>query len=522
MSNDSGLVVKRITFQAEPLSAAQTIARITDALAHSETACVTQVLEIIQEMSNRADRLSVQDLAEIIGRDLTTVTKIMRAANCLGYNPGAVDVTTLTEAIYVIGFERIRNLAISLLLIENAEKRLGGRETQDVAALALTSGLLSQAVVQGTTALNSDQAFVCAALRHYGKLLLSTFLPEGYREALSLSREMGFDAACRMRFGISALSLGRHILSEGHLPKVIGHCLLDATVGMAESDTLSEQDRLLVIAEFSSRVCELIASPETTEADFEAGLTRLVKTYSNSVSLTSKDVKKMLAAVDQMIGMVGRAEGLQTLSSPLIARIHQLAEGRGFSPSKTARISSDAGNGGPQRLDPFVAGVAEVRRLAAASPMDFRQVFAAAARTVSEGLELQSCLIFLKEDAGSMYAPRLGVGPCFEATQDAPVLNPRQKDVFTVCLSRGEDVLIQDPYDSRIAPFVPSWFKELPEPGPFVLLPVRDAQGTFAILCGIGEPGEKIDLNGTRLQHIKALRTVLAALRAAVEHPMAA
>jgi hypothetical protein len=221
--------------------------------------------------------------------------------------------------------------------------------------------------------------------------------------------------------------------------------------------------------------------------------------------------------------MVGRAEGLQTLSSPLITRIRQVAEGRAFSPTKTSQRPVDGDNGGPQRLDPFVVGLAEVRRLAAVSPLNSRQVFAAAAQAVNDGLELQSCLVFLKEDTSSMYAPRLGVGPSFEAVQGQPLLNPRQKDVFTVCLSRGEDVLIQNPNDSRIAPFVPAWFKALPQQGPFVLLPIRDTQGTFAIICGIGESGEKIDLNGTRLQQVKALRSVLASLRTAVERsPMAA
>src|SRR6185503_10597940 len=113
-----------------------TLHRVREGLAHSETACVTQVLEVLQEMAQKADRLSIQDLADLIGRDLTTVTKVMKAAHCLGYNPAGIEVTTLSEAIAVIGFDKIRNLVLSLLLIETAEGRGAVTEARDVAALA--------------------------------------------------------------------------------------------------------------------------------------------------------------------------------------------------------------------------------------------------------------------------------------------------------------------------------------------------------------------------------------------------
>ena len=36
-----------------------TLHRVREGLAHSETACVTQVLEVLQEMAQKADRLSI-------------------------------------------------------------------------------------------------------------------------------------------------------------------------------------------------------------------------------------------------------------------------------------------------------------------------------------------------------------------------------------------------------------------------------------------------------------------------------
>lgn len=498
--------------------ATQTVARVREGLAHKETACVTQVLEIIQEMSDKADRLSVQDLAGIIGRDLTTVTKIMQAANCLGYNPGAVDVTTLTEAISVIGFEKIRNLAISLLLLETAEQRADASESQAVAAQALSSALTAQVIIQKTTSINADQAFVCAALRHYGHLLFSTFLADEYAEALDLSQDMPLNAACTFVFGLTPLELGRRILEEANLPKLIAHALNEADDQMIESEKLSERDRLLVVSEFSSRLCELLGSPGLTAEAFTNGLNRLVKTYARSVALTEKDLKEVIGTVEQMLSTFGRAQGMDTFSNPLVQRLRAFAAGRAFEPVAAGRVkrspTGDTAHASASRgPDALAAGVAEVQRLVGLEPVDLRRVFAVATRAVKIALRLQSCLVFLQETDGPMFAATVGSGAFFDAIRNQPVLDPHRKDVFTVCLARGEDVLIQDPEDPRIMPFIPDWFRRMPARGPFLLLPIKDAGGTFAILCGTTGKAERIELNATRRQQLKVLRCHLSGIR---------
>ena len=235
--------MNKIALEPDYALAVRTVARVREALTHRDTACVAQVLEVVQEMTNKAEHLSVQDLAELIGRDLTTVAKIMRAANCLGYNPSAVDVTTLPEAIGVIGFETIRNLVISLLLIENAEKRFGADESHDVAAVALSSAMTAQVIVQRMSGMSSEQAFVCGALRHYGKLLLSTFLPDEFLDAQELAKERPAEAAYQEVFGLTPLEVGRRILSESNLSKVIQHALQPAPPEMIRSKKLNDADK---------------------------------------------------------------------------------------------------------------------------------------------------------------------------------------------------------------------------------------------------------------------------------------
>ena len=147
--------------------------------------------------------------------------------------------------------------------------------------------------------------------------------------------------------------------------------------------------------------------------------------------------------------------------------------------------------------------------------MDARKVFTVAARAVKAGLRLRSCLVFLQEPGSPLFAAAVGAGPMFHEIRNQPLIDPGHRDVFTVCIARGEDVLIKNPDDATIAPFIPGWFRGSVSKGSVALLPVKDLDGTFAMICGVVGMAERIELTGPRLQQLKKLRGYLGMLREA-------
>ncbi len=502
--------------------AARTVAQVREGLAQRETACVAQVLEVIQQLSGKADRLSVQELADIIGRDLTTVAKIMRAANCLGYNPGAVEVTTLPQAIGVIGFETIRNLVVSLLLIETAEKRAGRNPAHDVAGTALGSALIAQAVAERVEGLNAEQAFVSGALRHYGRLLLSTFLPDEYLDALEMAGDESSDTGCRRVFGLTPLELGQRILADANLPRLLQHTLEPARAEMIRSKKLGETEKLIVVSEFAARLAEMLADPEVTSRGFQTECESMLKQFAPSLSLDDEMLGEILAKASRFMSSVGQVQGLEPFESRIVRRLGSLAEGRAWaasgaegravSPAGATVVAEDA-----KTVDPFASGLIEVERLVHASPVAVGRVFSAAARCVKHGLNLHSCVIFLQAPNGPLFAAEYGCGPLFHVIRREPLVNPAHQDVFTVCLSRGEDVLIRDPDEASIARFIPGWLRTSPAKGPLALFPVKDMGGTFALVCGVTGKSQRIELTSARLQSLKKLRGYLGLLRESID-----
>lgn len=496
--------------------AARTLAVVRDGLERRETACVTQVLEIIQQLSGKVDHLSVQDLADVIGQDLTAVTKIMRVANCLGYNPTGIEVTTLPEAISVVGFENIRNLVISLLLMESAEKRSGRDGTQDVSGTALGSALLAQVLAQRIAGVNAEQAFVAGALRNYGKLLLSTFLPDDYLEATESGRGPALDAACTSIFGIEPLELGRRVLVDVNLPKVLKHSLDPVSAEMIRSKKLTDHDKLVVVSEFAGRVAELLNDPAVTQGSFNQRMEQLLDDYSGSLDLDKDAFNEILAKVSHVMGFVGQAHGMRGFESPIVRRLQQMADGRPWpklTASNPAATTGESANDANRAADPFVPGLNEVNRLVHSTPLEIQRVFSAAARCLKHGLTLRSCVVFVQDGSGQVMVAEAGTGPLFHEIRDQALISSSHTDVFSVCVKRGEDVLIRNPEDSNIAPFIPAWFRTSPFKGPLALFPVKDFQGTFAVLCGVVGTNERIELTAPRLRQLKTLRSHLAPLR---------
>lgn len=188
--------------------AQQTIKRVADGLEAGEAAGLSEIVELIQQLSGHALNTSVQELGSLIGKDLVVTAKVIAAANTMGYNPTGVEVSTITQAIHVIGFNKIRQLAVSLLLIENAERTLNPTEKREIAALALCSGLMAESVMEKYGSNNPEQAFICASLRNYGRILMTTFMIEEYRRARTIAMQEGAseDEAFNQVFGLTPSS----------------------------------------------------------------------------------------------------------------------------------------------------------------------------------------------------------------------------------------------------------------------------------------------------------------------------
>lgn len=506
--------------------AKKTIAKIAAALEEDQTTAISEIIQIIQELAGKAFSISISELSQLIGRDPTITEKVISAANTLGFNPSGTPISTISEAIHTVGFEKIRNLAISLMLAENAGKHLNTYEQREIAALSVCSGMMAQSLLGETNSnIESELLFVCSSLRNYGKLLMSTFLVDEYREAKSLALDMPSDAAFREVFGLTPLGLGRLLLESTNLPRSIMSSLREVPPSILDHVTQSQEDEILVMAEFAVCISSIAFDDNISAEDFNQALTETIGRFSKSFPISLEAVNQALIDVETSMSQLNRAIGIRDENSRPIMKLRARVNGDPLpEPPPESRITS-------KKRKP-VAEMNEAEReehiddtyqqetkklaelLVPGERIVLKDVYQSVANTIQTALELENCLIFVREEFDThCLSARYGLGPLFDRVKNRPLIAPDKKDIFSICLARREDILIQDTNAGKIKSVIPEWIHQCSDTTSFIILPISLEKHLFSIIVGTVSHGRAVELKDGDLRYLRIIRNHLATLK---------
>ncbi len=547
--------------------AIKTVQRVKEGLKRNESATVTEVIQLFHELASRAFTISVQELADLICKDVTLMAKVLSASNTLGYNPHGVPVTTIAQAIQIVGFSKIRNLAISLLLVDKADQSGHLLEQTEVAALALSSGVLAQNILERKGFPDPDRAFVCASLRNYGKLLLSTYLVEEFRYAKDLARQLGQpDEAFERVFGLTPINLGFRILSDSQLPTVVLESLQPVTAETLRTQRPTPGQELQLCSDFSVQLCELAVDPDITPADFERRTGDLAARFGNSLPQEEQLIQELLKTVDNTVrnlckrygfaqlpasisgGFKARVNGAsppkpavrtpvvppKTQGSPVFPGAHGRAAPqailsasgdqatKGYTPPADQRllIAPDQEVHGPSReellaLDILQKGIAQMTFQIGFPHTSFQQIVEIAVQTIHQALRLDDLVLLIRDEDSGIFVARSGKGAIIDGIRNRPVVDPEERTLFSISISQRKDILIHDATLPKIQPHVPKWMKMYTVRS-LVILPVQDMGEVVIVLSGSRSRGRALDLSGEVYKALQAFRIHFAtALRVA-------
>lgn len=477
---------------------------------------IGQIVQIIREISEKADSMSVHDLADVISRDPSTMTRILGIAGTLGYNPGGAEITSIPQAIAVVGFERIRNLAISVMLLENVEQSCGVEINRELAGLSLTGGLIAAGICKLNGKVEPDLGFLCGALRSYGRMLMATFLSEEYSKILACGAGGTVpDHVFRKNFGLTPLELGRELFHNMQLPQMILRTFQD--IPEATRDRLGESPSgaLLLAADLGLRIADALATRDLTEEDFARRMADITQGYPEGFELTNQQTGDLVKEISSQISSFSQAGRFSKGNVVLFQRMDCLAEGRKPPPPFAPKVKRQVP---PPELPPAkrasgILGTAQVEidRMLDAPQTEIHALLSLVIQALLDALSLESCLVFVRQSQGAFHLEH-GAGPLLESIDRAIMLRADQRDVFGVPVSRGEDVLIQNPDDPRMRAFVPEWLRRPGHALPFLLLPLKDSTGTYGLLCGICRNAAAFALVGQVNSELRLFRAKLVRL----------
>jgi HD-like signal output (HDOD) protein len=176
--------------------------------------------ETVREVSGLATQResSARDLASAIGRDASLAARLLKIANSPLFNLQNRNIETISSAVVLIGFDAIRELAVSLALIEHVLKgRQHARVTQSMSrAFHAAAQARSLAVSQKDKC--PEEVFVAALLLHVGEMAFWSVADE---EAAAIERMTrsgsSLEEAEQRVLGFHLEALTRRLVEDWHL-----------------------------------------------------------------------------------------------------------------------------------------------------------------------------------------------------------------------------------------------------------------------------------------------------------------
>jgi putative nucleotidyltransferase with HDIG domain len=204
----------------------ETIDRQIDRM--SKLPILPQILVRLNQVASDSGS-SAEDLGKVILKDQSLTLRILKVVNSAYYQRrGREQVTTVSKAVVLIGFNGVRRLALGMSVCDTLRSadELPGMERfwAHSLATAITARLLAE--LSGHP--SKEEAFVAGLVHDIGKLVLARCEPELYARLLA---EHGSDgplrAAERQAFGLSHAQAGKKLARRWGLPGALEEVIGD-------------------------------------------------------------------------------------------------------------------------------------------------------------------------------------------------------------------------------------------------------------------------------------------------------
>jgi serine/threonine protein kinase len=231
---------------------------------------ISSTLTDINRLTGDDASASADKLANVILRDMSLTRKLLTMANSSFYGSRASEVTSVSQAVVLLGVQQIRMVASSLTLFGHL--RGDSMILRDSMTRSFMAGLIARHLAQRARLRGAEEAFIAALCQNLGENLAIYYFPEehevvGERVAQGADRK----AATREVLGVTFPELGAAVAEMWSLPQSI----ISAIEGVGEGEVPAPRDDAEAVRNLSVLANELCGSfhcrdAEATTARLEA------------------------------------------------------------------------------------------------------------------------------------------------------------------------------------------------------------------------------------------------------------
>jgi HD-like signal output (HDOD) protein len=419
---------------------------------------------------------SVGDLAKIILKDFSLTNKLLRVVNSALYATLSGKVMTISKAVFLLGFDKVRMIAAALMIYEHLQNKTQARELKEVAIASYMSGIIAVGVAENMRRGEREEAFICAMLYNLGKMLVICYLPEEYGEIENRTVQKGIDEgkASKSVLGVTYNELGMAISRAWNFPDKIVRSMDSVPPGVIESPK-TEQEILRNIASYSNDLLSTALKAE--DADLSELMSDLSKRYHNSITIPVEQMESLIesaaAKIDDYSDIVRADRNTSSFMKKLLqTRQQPLRESSGSSaathqhhqplcpPVAASPASKSEDFSGEQQTGILKKGIHEIAEVIKEG-RNLSDVIYMIIETMYRGFELSRVIFCLRDATRAKMVARFGLGEnADELARQFHFQIAKSRDVFNIAISQAKGILIDDAAAPNISRNLPKWYRE--------------------------------------------------------------
>lgn len=179
---------------------------------------VTKILELTRDVN-----CAPKDLVQVIDKDPVVTVKVLRVVNSAYYSLPK-PITSIDHAVVYLGFNTIKNLALSIAAIGMLPTDSGaGFDGQQYLIHSLTTASIAKQLSQRVHDAEPMDCFIAGLLHDFGKVVFAQFMPREFRRALetSLWNEVSLHLALRDIIGTDHAVVGAMLVEKWRFPSAL-------------------------------------------------------------------------------------------------------------------------------------------------------------------------------------------------------------------------------------------------------------------------------------------------------------
>lgn len=192
----------------------------------------------------------VTKLAHLILQDSAMTARVLRLANSVYYNPSGQAVNTISRAILFLGFDVVRNIALTVAIIDPLRKGMQQAHFLREMARSFHAAVQAKAIAQKRGIANIEEVFIATLLYRLGHLAFWCF-PFGFAKALDEAYQQWDDPeqAESSILGFPLRLLTQALNGEWHLSRLLGLMFSDLDSNGESQDMQQAYELVMAVEE---------------------------------------------------------------------------------------------------------------------------------------------------------------------------------------------------------------------------------------------------------------------------------